>query len=82
MLQAISNTSPLLYLYRIDGIDWFPQLFEEIWTPKAVEAELEEGRKRGYDVPNPNEYDWLQIVNPKYTPSKVGPIVKTRNLKK
>jgi len=26
MLKAISNTSPLLYLYRIGGIDWLPKL--------------------------------------------------------
>ena len=36
MLKAISNTFPLLYLYRIDGIEWRPKLFNEIWTPKAV----------------------------------------------
>jgi len=70
MLKAISNTSPLLYLYRIDGIDWLPKLFDEIWIPEAVKNELQAGRTKGYDVPNPDDYSWLAIVNPKSTPSE------------
>lgn len=30
MPEAISNTSPLLYLYRINALDWLPELFSEI----------------------------------------------------
>ena len=70
MLKAISNTSPLLYLYRIGGMDWFPKLFDEIWTPEAVRNELQAGRTKGYDVPNPDDYSWLNIVDPKSTPSE------------
>jgi predicted nucleic acid-binding protein len=70
MRQAISNTSPLLYLYRIDKTEWLPYLFNEIWVPTAVTLELKEGRQRGYDVPDPNEYDWLQIVEPSFVPSE------------
>ena len=70
MLKAISNTSPLLYLYRIDGIDWLPKLFDEIWIPEAVKNELQAGRTKGYDVPNPDDYSWLAVVNPKSTPSE------------
>lgn len=70
MLKAVSNTSPLLYLYRIDGIDWLPKLFDEVWTPEAVRNELQAGRSKGYDVPNPDDYSWLSIVNPKSTPSE------------
>ena len=70
MLKAISNTSPLLYLYRIDGIDWLPKLFDEVWTPEAVRNELQAGRSKGYDVPDPDNYSWLQVVNPKSTPSE------------
>ena len=70
MLKAISNTSPLLYLYRIDGMDWLPKLFDEVWTPEAVGNELQAGRSKGYDVPNPDEYSWLSIVNPRSTPSE------------
>lgn len=50
--EAISNTSPLLYLYRIDGLNWLPKLFYSIWVPQAVADEFKEGRRRGYDVPD------------------------------
>lgn len=70
MLKAVSNTSPLLYLYRIGGIEWLPQLFDEIWTPEAVKNELQAGRSKGYDVPDPDDYSWLSVVNPKSAPSE------------
>lgn len=70
MLKAISNTSPLLYLYRIGGIDWLPRLFEEVWIPDAVRNELQVGRSKGYDIPNPEDYPWLKVVNPKSIPSE------------
>jgi hypothetical protein len=70
MLKAISNTSPLLYLYRIGGIVWLPKIFDEVWTPEAVRNELQAGRTKGYDVPDPDDYSWLNIVNPKSTPSE------------
>ncbi|HRA68020.1 MAG TPA: DUF3368 domain-containing protein, partial [Caldilinea sp.] len=67
---VISNTSPLLYLYRIGAIDWLPKLFTEVWTPDAVKNELLAGQSRGYDVPSPAEFKWLRIVNPKSMPSE------------
>ena len=70
MLKAISNTSPLLYLYRIGGVQWLLRLFSEIWVPEAVKNELQEGQRKGYDVPNLDDYLWLNIVNPKSTPSE------------
>ena len=70
MLKAISNTSPLLYLYRIGGIQWLLRLFSEIWVPEAVKNELQEGQRKGYDVPNLDDYLWINIVNPKSTPSE------------
>ena len=54
MAEIVSNTSPLLYLYRIQVLDWLPSLGSDVWIPKAVELELEEGRRRGYDVPDPD----------------------------
>jgi len=44
MPKAISNTSPLLYLYRAGVLGWLPELFSETWIPNAVVHELEEGR--------------------------------------
>ncbi len=70
MGKAISNTSPLLYLYRAGGMDWLPKLFDEVWAPEAVRSELQAGRNKGYDVPNSDEYSWLNIVNPISTPSE------------
>jgi predicted nucleic acid-binding protein len=70
MPKAISNTSPLLYLYRIEAIHWLPKLFDEVWTPEAVKNELLAGRSKGYDVPNPMDYAWLKIVDPKSMPSE------------
>jgi predicted nucleic acid-binding protein len=70
MPKAISNASPLLYLYRIGAILWFPKLFDEIWTPTAVKNELLAGKSKGYDVPDPSDYAWLKIVNPKSMPSE------------
>lgn len=61
MAKVISNTSPLLYLYRIEAIKWLPKLFEEIWTPDAVKSELLAGRGKGYDVPNPAQAAGLQV---------------------
>jgi predicted nucleic acid-binding protein len=68
MLKAVSNTSPLLYLYRIGSIEWLPRLFNGVWIPEAVKDELQAGRSKGYDVPNPDDYSWLKVVNPKSTP--------------
>src|SRR3990170_6212617 len=70
MPKAITNTSPLLYLYRIEAIEWLPKLFEEVWTPEAVKNELLAGGNKGYDVPNPVDYPWLNIVDPKSMPSE------------
>ena len=70
MLQAISNTSPLLYLYRIGLIDRLPEIFGEIWTPEAVKVELMVGDKSGYDVPNLSDFSWIRIINPRAQPSE------------
>ncbi len=70
MPEAISNTSPLLYLYRIGVVDWLPKLFSQVWIPNAVVDELREGRQKGYDVPDPHGYVWLRIVEPRSVPSE------------
>ncbi|MCK4762935.1 MAG: DUF3368 domain-containing protein [Candidatus Aminicenantes bacterium] len=70
MPKAISNTSPLLYLHRIGLVEWLPRLFREYWVPTAVFDELKQGRLKGYDVPNLNDYRWVKRVNPRYMPSE------------
>jgi len=68
MDSVISNTSPLLYLYRTGILDWLPRLFNEIWIPNAVIFELKAGQDLGYDVPNPHAYEWITIVEPQHIP--------------
>lgn len=70
MARAISNTSPLLSLYRIGIVDWLPNLFDEVWIPTAVWEELQEGQRKGYDVPKPGDYAWLSVVEMKAMPSE------------
>lgn len=70
MSGVISNTSPLVYLYRIDALEWLPTLCKEVWIPWAVAQELSEGQRRGYDVPDPDRYQWLEVVDPRVVPSE------------
>ena len=70
MPEAISNTSPLVYLHRIDALGWFPQIFSSIWIPQQVIDELNEGHARGYDVPTEQHCPWAKIVEPKQMPSE------------
>lgn len=70
MPSAISNTSPLLYLHRINQIDLLPRLFDEVFTVPAVVDELRQGKAKGYDVPVVEHYTWLQVASPKQVPSE------------
>lgn len=70
MAEAITNTSPLLYLYRVGALEWLPKLFSKVLTPNAVMIELREGQRKGYDVPIPDDYDWLLINDPVSVPSE------------
>ena len=42
MPGAITNTSPLLYLGRIGGLDWLREIFGTVWVPSAVIAGLDD----------------------------------------
>ena len=68
VISSISNTSHLLYLYRIKELDLLPRLFSEVLVPNAVVKEFANGREKGYEVPELERYKWLRVVNPKYTP--------------
>ena len=70
MAEIITNTSPLLYLYRVQAIDLLPILFGGAWTPSAVVQELRTGREKGYDVPDLSAYSWLRVVDPITVPSE------------
>jgi len=70
LTEAISNTSPLLYLHRIGALDWLPRLFDRVLVPGAVVEELEAGQRRGYDAPGARCLEWAQVVEPRCTPSE------------
>lgn len=70
MAKAITNTLPALYLYRIGVLNWLPQIFDEVCISQKVVEELKEGRGKGYDVPNPENYDWLRIVDTEVIPDQ------------
>lgn len=70
MPQAISNTSPLVYLHRIDALDWLPEIFSSLWVPQQVIDELNEGHTLGYDVPVSPDIPWAEIVEPENMPSE------------
>jgi predicted nucleic acid-binding protein len=70
MPEAISNTSPLLYLHQIGVLDWLPSLFGAVWVPAAVMLELEKGGQQGCNVPDLKSYDWIRSVEPQAMPSE------------
>lgn len=51
---VVSNTSPIFYLHRVGYLELLKRLYREIIVPNAVIEELEEGRKQGEDVPDPD----------------------------
>ena len=64
MDKAISNTLPILYLYRIGVLNWLPQIFEEVYIPQVVVQEIEMGAQLSHDVPHLDNYPWLKVGEP------------------
>lgn len=64
---------PLVYLYRIEAVEWLPRLFNHIWVPTAVVEELREGQRRGFDCPDPHNYGWLESQG---LTEKVEPLIR------
>lgn len=57
---VISNTSPIFYLHRLRLLDLLQELYQKIVVPKAVVVELEIGRRQGEDVPEIDNYKWIE----------------------
>jgi hypothetical protein len=70
MADAISNTSPLLYLHRSDGLYLLNELFARVWVCQAVIDELHKGHMLGYEVPNVEAYAWIERQEPRSLPSE------------
>lgn len=53
MPEAVSDASPIQYLYQVDLLDVLPALYGRVSLPEAVVVELEQGRARGVPLPDP-----------------------------
>jgi predicted nucleic acid-binding protein len=62
MRLVVADTGPLNYLVLIDAIELLPKLFEKVYTPAAVRAELLDpdapGIVRAWSAQPPS---WLQV---------------------
>lgn len=58
----VSNTSPLLYLGRIDHLHLLSGLFEPVFVPEQVAIELDTGRLIRHDTVDPRSLDWIRLV--------------------
>ena len=56
---VIADTSPLLYLHKAQHLDLLRRLYGTVAVPTAVSTEIEEGRRRGFDVPNIASIPWI-----------------------
>ena len=61
MPAVICNTSVLQYLYQIDLLDLLPALFGQVQIPRAVAAELDEGKRRNVSLPTLEDLSWVTI---------------------
>ena len=57
----IVNTSPLFYLRRLGLLELLKKLYGHITVPEAVKKELKEGQAQGEDVPQLENYTWVEI---------------------
>lgn len=64
MPEAISDTSPLQYLYQLGLLHILPALLGRVVVPPSVERELLTGRRRGVELPDLTVLDWVEIRRP------------------
>lgn len=62
MREAVSNTSPLLYLHQLGSLDLLERLYGKLLVPEGVATELNAGKLLGYDVPDLRRLSWIEIV--------------------
>lgn len=67
MADVVCDTTALQYLHQLGLLHLLPALADRVIIPPAVVDELEVGRARGYDVPDPATLDWLEIRRPSGT---------------
>jgi predicted nucleic acid-binding protein len=70
---AVSDASPLIGLALIDGLQWLPKLFGNVWVTEAVEAEVLPARQANgkKEIVDAFEAGWLKRY--------AGPIIERKN---
>lgn len=61
MPAVICNTSVLQYLHQIDRLDLLSALFGQVQIPRAVAAELDEGKRRNVSLPTLVDLSWVTV---------------------
>ncbi|HXU33534.1 MAG TPA: DUF3368 domain-containing protein [Thermoanaerobaculia bacterium] len=59
--RVISNTSPLFYLHQIERLGLLRDLYQNLYVPLAVEAELRKGAALGCSTPDLATLSWVHV---------------------
>ena len=63
MPKVVSNTTPILSFIKLNRLDILKSLYKEIYIPKAVYKEIEEGKNKYYaDISNES---WIKVFKVK-----------------
>lgn len=60
-MRVVTNTSPLVYLFRLGLLDLLHQLYGQVVVPQSVVDELSVGRSEGFDVPDCSIHEWMVV---------------------
>jgi predicted nucleic acid-binding protein len=76
--ELICDTTVFQYLHQVGLLNLLPGLGTSVVVPTAVVRELDEGRKRGIDLPAVAGLGWATVQMPRTKPglpqgSKLGP---------
>jgi predicted nucleic acid-binding protein len=67
MSKVVCGMTPLVYLHRINGLHWLPQMFDEVLVSSDVLEELQAAIFIGFDVPHLLDIEWIQFSDPQLT---------------
>lgn len=59
--RLVLDTSPLIFLAKIEALHLLPALADELLAPAAVLNEVRAGKERGRDLPLAEMAPWLQV---------------------
>jgi predicted nucleic acid-binding protein len=63
--DLVCNTSCIQYLHQLGLLGKLSAIADHVVIPTAVLGELTEGRKRGVDLPAPDEMRWIAVAAPR-----------------